>query len=47
MMCNKVQIAISRVSDSVGLGYGLNIYISNKFLAVLMLLAWGPHLENN
>lgn len=34
-----------RLPDSGGLAWGLRICISNEFLGVLMLLAWGPQFE--
>lgn len=36
-----------RVSDSAGLGWGLQICISSKFAGAAMIVVWGPHFENH
>ena len=36
-----------RVSDSVGLGWGLRICNGNKLTGNADTAFWGPHLENN
>jgi len=39
---------IPGVADSVCLGWGLMICISNKFqVKLLVLVFWGPHFENH
>lgn len=36
-----------RVSDSIGLGQGVQICISNKFSGRAYAVGLGPHLENH
>ena len=38
---------IPRVPDSIGLGWGLKIHVSNKFLSSAAAAVPGPHLENH